>query len=584
MKILKQIYAILLAIIILALSLPVNTVFAADADMRYGRKKLGEMSNGTNLQYVYDQLVAGCESAKSEITINLNEHNVSFDEIKTNIYPLFYSDYPEYFWVNGAWSGSSNGKTLTIIPVYTMTGSALSTAKSKYNAKVNELTSGLSGLDYDKAKTLHDRLIDTVTYVSTDNDQNAYGALVEGKAVCNGYSKAYQHLMIKAGIPAWYVRGNSINPTTQKTEGHAWNLVKLDGEWYYTDVTWDDQGEDIFYTYFNITTKQLLKGHSFEEFYAALVPQATATAANYYIKEGRSFTNYNQTKLVNFLKKDNNKTQIYIDGDIESYINSVNSNLLSIGADLGATGSYSVSYNLSQLGNGLILDFVVISEGHVHGIKNTISQVNATCLTNGTKAYYVCDCGLRFLDKACTQQITDSSHLEIKASAHIPSGWKNDTLNHWKECTQCGNETANTRSAHSDNNKDNKCDTCSYALPVADANGNIIIDGGTSDGNDNNSANNQTSEQNTNDKNNTSSINSISSGETESTVVTEETASNESETITTDETTSSYEESYLYAGAKPDNSVLKWILFCGGTAAVVAVIAVSVILIIKNKA
>ena len=381
-----------------------------------------------------------------------------------------------------------------------------------------------------------------------------------------------------------YVRGTSINPSTGTSIGHAWNLVKLDGEWYYTDATWDDQGEDIFYTYFNITTKQLLKGHSLEEFYAAFVPQATATSANYYIKEGRCFTHYNQTKLVNFLKKDNNKTQIYIDGDIKSYINSVNSNLLSIGADLGATGSYSVSYNRSQLCNGLILDFVVISEGHVHGIKNTISQVNATCLTNGRKEYYVCDCGLRFLDKACTQQITDSSQLEIKAPAHTPSGWKNDTANHWKECTQCGNETANTRSAHSDNNKDKKCDTCSYALPVADTNGNIIIDGGTSDGNDNNSANNQASEQNTNEKNNTSSINSISSDQTESTIIIEETPSNESETVITDETTSNYEEADLYAGTKPDNSVLKWILICGGAAAVVAVIAVAVILITKNKA
>lgn len=579
MRNLKRLIAIVLILLVLTVSLPTVSVFAADSDMRYGRKKLGEMTNGTNLQYVYDQLVSGCESAKESIDIDLNNHGVFCDqETIDTIYKMFYSDYPEYFWINGAWSASSNGITLTIKPAYTMTGSTLASAKSAYNTKVNEITSGLSGSHYDKAKTLHDRLINAVNYVSTDNDQNAYGALVDGKAVCNGYAKAYQHLMLKAGIPAWYVRGTSINPSTGTPIGHAWNLVKLDGEWYYTDVTWNDQGQNTFYTYFNITTKQLLEGHTFDNQYKALVPQATATSANYYIKEGRSLSGYDQDKLISLLKKDNNKTQIYVNGDVDSFINSLNINLLGIASKLGATGSYSASYNLAKLGNAIILNIIIISGNHTHSVKTTVSKVNETCLANGTKAYYNCDCGLKFLDQACTQQVINEVDLNIPAKSHTPSNWKNDVANHWKECTQCGSESANTRSAHTDGNKDNKCDTCGYALPITDKDGNITAIGtsGNSNSTNQNTANNDTSQTNN------SSVVSDILDKTESVSNDDTSIENESEDIITVENASSYEELYLYPDHNVAYSALKWVLICCGSSVLVAT-GIAVILINRTK-
>lgn len=587
MKNLKRLTAIVLAFVIIALTLPTISVFAADTDMRYGRTKLD-----SNWQYIYDKLVEGCESANPEIEVDISNITIDFNSFTEDhdfLYEMFYSDYPEYFWVNNGHNGASlKGDKLTLKPSYSMTGSTLTSAKSAYNSKVTELTSGLSGKsDYEKAKILHDRVINTVTYVSREGkDQNAYNALVEGKAVCNGYARAYQHLMNEVGIPTWFVRGSSINPTTNTPIPHAWNIVKLDGQWYYTDVTWDDQGENTFYEYLNITTSKMAQGHTLDADYAALVPQATANDANFYKKEGREFHSYDQTKLIDLLKKDNNKTQIYINGDVDNFLNSVKSNLLSIGEQLGGKGAFQVSYGVSILKNAIILNVVVVSENHSHKAQTTVSQVAATCLANGTKTYYICDCGLKFLDKACTQQVTNDSQLEIKALSHIPSGWKNDASNHWTECTKCGSETINTRAEHSDGNKDNKCDTCGYSLPVADANGNITIGGGTSGGNSSTSSS-QTTSQNSDNQNNTSSVNSNTSGENEDTVTTEsaeEITSSDNETIITDETTSTHEESYLYAGTKPNNAALKWILICGGAAAVVAAgIAVAIILIKKNK-
>lgn len=580
MKNIKRLAAIILALLVFALTLPTAVVFADDSDMRYGRTKLD-----ANWQYIYDKLVIGCESAAPEIEVDISGLNLdfsTFNEDHNFLYKMFYGDYPEYFWVNNGHNGASVlGNTLTLKPSYSMTGSTLASAKSAYNAKVDELTKGLSGKsDYEKSKTIHDRIIDTVTYVSRPgNDQNAYNALVEGKAVCNGYARAYQHLMNKVGIPARYVAGSSINPTTNTPIGHAWNIVKLDGKWYYTDVTWDDQGENTFYEYLNITTSKMAQGHTLDSDYAALVPQATATDANFYKKEGREFSGYDQAKLVSLLKKDNNKTQIYIDGSVDSFVSSLNSNLESIATDLGATGNYSVSYNRSKLSNALIINVVVISGDHTHSVKNTVAQKDATCLSPGTKAYYICDCGLKFLDQACTQQITDDKQLNITAKSHTPSGWKNNASDHWKECTMCGGETVNTRSAHSDNNKDNKCDTCGYALPVADESGNITI-GAPS----NSTPSNQTTNQNV-----ISSAESDVSSKTESNDSAAPTESDESEISSDDEPSSvdelvsTYEEdTYLYASAKLHNSALKWIIICGVAALFVAA-ATTVTVILVNK-
>ena len=67
----------------------------------------------------------------------------------------------------------------------------------------------------------------------------AYGALIGGKAVCDGYAAAFELLLQKAGIPVMTVRGFA-GRQENASEAHAWNLVQLDGNWYHVDCTWDD--------------------------------------------------------------------------------------------------------------------------------------------------------------------------------------------------------------------------------------------------------------------------------------------------------------------------------------------------------
>ena len=109
---------------------------------------------------------------------------------------------------------------------------------------------------------------------------NAYGALCLGVAVCEGYAEAAALLLNRAGVETLVITGDS------RGEKHAWNIVKIDGDYYHLDVTWNDpvQQNSIstikYYDYFNLTDKEIGKDHSWDkEKYVS----CTAEKYNYYI-------------------------------------------------------------------------------------------------------------------------------------------------------------------------------------------------------------------------------------------------------------------------------------------------------------
>lgn len=115
--------------------------------------------------------------------------------------------------------------------------------------------------DYEKEKAVHDWIIAHVEYDPAavehpltlkdpvENHENPIGALIGGGAICYGYSSTFQLFMDALDIPCITVDGMAYN----EDEAHSWNLVELDGQWYYVDVTWDDpMGAQPSYTYFNV--------------------------------------------------------------------------------------------------------------------------------------------------------------------------------------------------------------------------------------------------------------------------------------------------------------------------------------------
>lgn len=134
--------------------------------------------------------------------------------------------------------------------------------------------------EYDVVKLLHDEIVRNCVYDETAQNRNfAYGALVDGRATCTGYARAFNYLCNRVGIENTCAFGMAGG------EGHMWNMVKLDGEWYEVDTTWDDSSSEgfegfIYYDYFLVTTASMSDRELFE--YNIAKPLATGTKYNYY--------------------------------------------------------------------------------------------------------------------------------------------------------------------------------------------------------------------------------------------------------------------------------------------------------------
>ncbi len=145
-----------------------------------------------------------------------------------------------------------------------------------------QLTDGMSV--YEQELAVHDWMIehanyDTAVYsndprakIEPDND-NPYGLLVGKKGICMGYASTFQLFMDMLGIECVTVQGEA----NRAREEHAWNQVRLGGEWYCVDVTWDDPsgGTTMKHRYFNVTSQFMRETHHYWD--ETGVPECTAT-------------------------------------------------------------------------------------------------------------------------------------------------------------------------------------------------------------------------------------------------------------------------------------------------------------------
>ncbi|MCI9657371.1 MAG: hypothetical protein HFI14_02030 [Lachnospiraceae bacterium] len=126
--------------------------------------------------------------------------------------------------------------------------------------------------DEQKALALHDYLIQHMEYDQTANSnpgfekRNAYEALVNGIGVCQGYTLAYAALLKEVGIEVDFCESG-----TDKMN-HIWNYVKLNGNWYHVDLTYDDSTAKSSvgatgaakHTYFLLSDSAMSKDHSWD--------------------------------------------------------------------------------------------------------------------------------------------------------------------------------------------------------------------------------------------------------------------------------------------------------------------------------
>ena len=103
----------------------------------------------------------------------------------------------------------------------------------KYESGVREAVKEMDvagKLDYDKAYGVCDWVHKNVKYAPSGHDQSGIYAMTEKTAVCAGLARLTCYIGRCVGIDTFYVYGNT-------DDDHAWNVVKVDGEWYYIDST-----------------------------------------------------------------------------------------------------------------------------------------------------------------------------------------------------------------------------------------------------------------------------------------------------------------------------------------------------------
>lgn len=144
--------------------------------------------------------------------------------------------------------------------------------------KVNEIISKVirkDMKDYEKEAALHDYIINNTKYDSRYDKGNmpkesytAYGVLLKGTGVCQGYAQAMDRLLTTCGIENMMVTGEGNNGSGWIK--HAWNIVKIGGQYYQVDTTWDDpvttDGTNrLRYSYFNLTDEQMARNHKWDK-------------------------------------------------------------------------------------------------------------------------------------------------------------------------------------------------------------------------------------------------------------------------------------------------------------------------------
>ncbi len=212
-------------------------------------------------------------------------------------------DHPEIFWISNQFSyGAMNGTTTLQMYSY-VSGTQCAELVEEMDSALDEIMLGVpDGLnEYHLEKYIHDTLLDICGYadgVSTTSDGwtnfSAYGAIVQGSAVCEGYSYAFSLLLSKVGIYSYCVNGSG------NDDLHMWNSVNIDGNWYHTDATWDDT-DGAYHSYFNLSREQIETDHVIASLYTDMtdeqiagsegetfnlfVPECTAESANFYVVE-----------------------------------------------------------------------------------------------------------------------------------------------------------------------------------------------------------------------------------------------------------------------------------------------------------
>lgn len=280
-----------------------------------------------NQQKLYRQIYANANAVNGIFNPVVE---VPVSQLK-NVFLAVINDHPELFWLDSAYRGrfDSRGVCVEIVLQFNNLVDNLDEAKNNFNAAANEILAGADGLgsDYDKEVYVHNALLDRIEYdLQAPYNQSAYSALVNDRTVCAGYARALQYLMTQLGVPCYYCTGYA-------GQNHAWNIIRLDGEFYNVDTTWDDTDPNT-YDYFNKSDADFISTHMREDLSIYLPPCNGTKYSNLESNQAAERTTAEENQEYYDTRRTLEEAgglEEYVIGDMEAYYDDCKSQILANG-------------------------------------------------------------------------------------------------------------------------------------------------------------------------------------------------------------------------------------------------------------
>ncbi len=266
----------------------------------------------------------------------LMPHALTKESDYQRLHTAFFYDNPQFFYLYNYYGlegyeqdGISYYNRMSFH--YMMDAAERKAAKEKLDLAVNTILNGRPTTtdEYETELYLHDKLVAGCTYDTaatqaeykeSPNAYTAYGALVNGKAVCEGYTRAMQLLFKNTDIRGTLVAGQS-----RKTdEQHIWNLVSINGNTYHLDATWNDGSDLPMHNYFNVTTDQIKLTHSIADGQQGIV-QCDAIKDNFFHRNSLYINTYSRRQIAQVIAEriKQGDTFIQLQFDADKYNNAL---------------------------------------------------------------------------------------------------------------------------------------------------------------------------------------------------------------------------------------------------------------------
>ena len=244
-----------------------------------------------DVRKVYGQLYTGIIERKAEFSVRAKDQDYISRALTAVI-----NDHPEFFWITGS-ASMSGFRGIGIWQVsleYNLAEEEIDGVAGQIRQAGQEYLASLpeGASEYEKVKAAYEYIIYHTDYsLDSAQDQNIQSVFLYHQSVCAGYARAFKYLLDQAGVWCGVVEGY----ISDTGEGHAWNVVRIDGVYSYVDPSWGDPtyGEDvtdagrldIIYDFLSITSEEIQRlRHQPDE--GTILPEYTDSTWDYYRMNG----------------------------------------------------------------------------------------------------------------------------------------------------------------------------------------------------------------------------------------------------------------------------------------------------------